>query len=488
VRPARITLQGRLLQIALALTAARLLAAGLMPLTEDEAYYRLWAQHLQAGYLDHPPMIAWWIRAGQQLVGDTALGVRLIPSLATGLTTWLVGDLGRRLGLSSPASERAALWYNATFTVALGGMLATPDTPACLFWTLCLWCLARARGTGSGLWWLGAGAAAGLSCLSKYSGLFLAPGILLWLVVVPGGLKVLARPWPWLAAVCAVAVFAPNVAWNAQHHWLTFDKQFGRVGAHALRPAYLPEFLLTQFLLLNPLIAIQAARGAWTAWRGRKAAAERPGALMPLAIATPFLFYLLAHSLHDRVQGHWPVPAFSALAISAAAAAETSPGWLRRATPILGLALSAALLAYLAAPLPGFGGSDPALYLRSWRAFARNVEARRQAEDATWVGTESYGVAAQLAAAGGIGAPVIQIVDRERYFDWQKGVDARGPGLVLDLERRITADQLARCFAEVRPLKPLQRGAVASRWTRYAAFRVAGPKFDVVGQGCPWSD
>jgi 4-amino-4-deoxy-L-arabinose transferase-like glycosyltransferase len=484
--PGRFAAGTRLAVLALALTAARLLAAGLIPLTEDEVYYHLWAQHLQAGYLDHPPMIAWWIRAGELIAGDTAFGVRLVPSLATGLATWLVGDLARRLGLSEPTAERAALWYNATFTVALGGMLATPDTPACLFWTLSLWCLAREWKSRAGFWWLAAGVSAGLCCLSKYSGLFLAPGVFLWLAVAPGGMAELKRPWPWLAALFALLAFAPNVAWNAAHQWLTFEKQFGRVGGHGLHVALLPEFLLTQFLVLNPLIAAQAGRGAAEAWRGR--ARTRPGALLPIAVAAPFILYLCVHSLHDRVQGHWPVPAFSALVVCAAAAAETSRRWIRRATPVVGLGLSAVMLAYLAAPLPGFGPSDPALYVRGWPEFAGEVEALRRSEGATWVGTESYGVAAQLAFARRIEAPVAQIVDRERYFDWQKDAGLNGPGLVLDLERRLTAPQLERCFAEVRPLAPLQRGPVKSRWTRYAVFRVAGPRRDVLHQGCPWAD
>src|SRR5947208_13436258 len=110
--------------LALGLTALRLLAAATVPLTEDEAYYRLWAQHLQLGYLDHPPMIAWWIRAGETLFGQTPLGVRLVAVLASGLNTWLVGDLARRLGAAPRTAFRAALWYNATLTVCLGGMLA----------------------------------------------------------------------------------------------------------------------------------------------------------------------------------------------------------------------------------------------------------------------------------------------------------------------------------------------------------------------------
>ena len=172
--------QAQLILLALVLTLARLVFASAIHLTEDEAYYRLWAQHLQWGYLDHPPMIAWWIRAGMSIAGDCPLGVRLLPCLATGAGTWLLGDTARRLGLSDRVAVRAALWWNATFTIGLGGLLATPDTPACLFWTLCVWCLARSQEPASSArGWLGAGLAAGLCCLSKYSGLFLAPGVLL---------------------------------------------------------------------------------------------------------------------------------------------------------------------------------------------------------------------------------------------------------------------------------------------------------------------
>ena len=46
------------------LTLLRLALAARLPLAPDEAYYFLWSRHLQAGYFDHPPMVALWIRAG----------------------------------------------------------------------------------------------------------------------------------------------------------------------------------------------------------------------------------------------------------------------------------------------------------------------------------------------------------------------------------------------------------------------------------------
>ena len=90
-------------------------------------------------------------------------------------------------------------------------------------------------------WWLAAGAAAGLACLSKYSALFLAPGVLLWLALT-------TRRAARAAHALAVArrgdrrspIFAPNIAWNASHGWMTFAKQFGRVAAAGLR-ARLPR-------------------------------------------------------------------------------------------------------------------------------------------------------------------------------------------------------------------------------------------------------
>jgi 4-amino-4-deoxy-L-arabinose transferase-like glycosyltransferase len=476
----------QVLALAVALTALRLVAAAFVPLTEDEAYYRLWAQHLQFGYYDHPPMIAWWIRLGELAAGDTPFGIRLLPCLATGLTTWLVGDLALRLGFGEAVGPRAALWYNATLTVGLGGMLAIPDAPASAFWMLTLWSLARMWTSRNALWWLAAGAAAGLSVLSKYSGLFLAPGVLLWLIAVPGGRAELKRPWPWVAAALAAAVFAPNVAWNAAHGWATFARQFGRVAPQGLHPAHLPEFLLTQALLLNPLIAFHAARGVRRIWRERAAPLAAELAL-PVLTSVPFAAYLLLHSLHDRVQGHWPVPLFGGLAVCAAAAVGTARPWSARLAAPLGVAVSALGLAHMALPRPAaLGVFDPTLALRGWPAFADDVERLRVAQHAAWVGVQSYGVLAQLDAQRRIRAPLLEVFERRRY-DPALGLrpDFSRAGLVLDLDRRVVRADLLRCFAVVEPAGFLERGWVGGPVVRYTAFRVSGPKRDVWTRGCP---
>lgn len=472
------------------ITAVRLVLAAAIPITEDEAYYRLWAQGLQLGYYDHPPMIAWWIRAGMSLAGDNAFGIRLVPTIVCGLTGLLVFDLAKRLGADQRTSARASLWYNATLVIGMGGNLATPDAAATPFWILTLWCLAQTRQTPSPTWWLTAGLAAGLACLSKYSTLFLAPGVVIWLLMSPEGRTSLKRPWPWAAALIAAAIFSLNVAWNAEHHWVTFDKQFGRLAPHGLKPQYVADLLLGQLLLLNPLITVFAIRGLKRPWDR----SEKPGALrasLLVATSLPFAAYLLLHALHDRVQAHWPVLIYPALAIIAAAASErvADNGWLAGvrgwAAPV-GLGLAGLVMIHLALPATDIKGlNDPTGAIRGWPGFTQKVNQIRAAHGAAWFGTVSYGATAQLDYAHAA-APVVQLDERDRYApgdgSWRANMSR--PGLIVDIDRRLSAGALQPCFANVQPLGFLVRQQGVSRPTRYALFLVSGPRRDVLVDGC----
>ncbi|MBV9512371.1 MAG: glycosyltransferase family 39 protein [Caulobacteraceae bacterium] len=489
---ARSRIPRRLLLFLIALTLARLLLAAVIPLTEDEAYYRLWARSLQFGYYDHPPMIAWWIRAGMTLAGDDPLGVRLLPALSSGATSLLAFDLARRLGGSVRTASRAAIWLNATLLIAAGGFLATPDAAAVPFWTATLCCLARTPGPRPACWWLAAGVAAGLSCISKYSGLFLLPGVLLWLLARPGGLKVLRGPWPWLAGLAAALVFSGNVIWNATHHWASFEKQFGRVAPARFAPGYLAELIAGQVMLLNPAIAWFAARGLGPAWRDKGAEGEdgSAGLRLLVCVSAPFALYLLLHSLHDRAQAHWPAPLYPSLAIIAAVEVERvrsagAQAWMRALAAPLGLGLGGLVLLHMALPASDLQGvRDPTAQIRGWPAFAARVEALRQAGHAGWIGTLSYGTAAQLDAQPETRAPVVELGERDRYPppDGSWRADPAAPGLVIDLDRRVSAAALGRCFAHVIPAGEVLRGAADP--TPYRAFLISGPRRDILHQGC----
>jgi len=297
----------------------------------------------------------------------------------------------------------------------------------------------------------------------------------------------LRTPWPWLGALVAAAVFAPNVAWNADHGWLTFAKQFGRVSPHEFAPRYLIELALGQILLLSPVIALFAVASAFARFRQPSSVDLLPFA----AVGAPFAVYLLIHSLHDRVQAHWPAPLYPLIAICAATTAERlsdQARWRRlaQAAPAVGFALGAAALAVLAMPGGTFGRYDLALPVRGWPAFAARIESLRAAAGATWVGTTSYGLAAELAGEPAIKAPVAQIAERERWRDLGAGPrpDTGGAGLVIDLARRIDPTTLAACFAKVTPLGTLTRGDPGEPGKTYAAFAVGAARRDVLATGC----
>jgi 4-amino-4-deoxy-L-arabinose transferase-like glycosyltransferase len=464
----------------------RLILAGSLHLTEDEAYYRAWSQVPALGYYDHPPMIAWWIWLGRRAAGNTPLGVRLLPSLAVAAGSFLAFDLARVLGASRRTALRGMVWYNATLLVAAGGFLAIPDAPAAFFWLASLVCLARAHRAGHLIWWLGAGAAAGLATLSKYSALFLAPGVFLWLVSSPEGRRALRGSGPWVALAVAAALFSLNVGWNATHHWATFAKQFARIAPHRFAPGNLVDLAVGQALLLNPLIALFLVRRLIR----RPAGGGEGDALLALT-CLPFAVYLVIHALHDRVQAHWPSILYPALALIAAFAASGDSarslwGRLRGAVPlftgvVVAFALVLLVLPDLGAPLP----VDPARPLRDWSGFSSALARLRMREGAAWIGTTSYGLAAQLLAEPDIGAPVLQISERERWRGLRpSGANLARPGLVVDLARRIDLAALRACFRQVDALGDLTRAAPGEKGRVYEAVLVAKPRRDILNHGC----
>ncbi|HSS14173.1 MAG TPA: glycosyltransferase family 39 protein [Rhizomicrobium sp.] len=330
--PARISL----LLIALLLLLRAVMAAQL-PLSADEAYYWLWSLHPAAGYFDHPPMIAWLIRAGTTLFGATPLGVRfagIVLSLPASWFVWRAAVLvlkdGDRAGL-------AVLFLNLTLMASVELLAATPDMPSLVTSAAFVYFLARVQQTGDGRAWLGAGIAAGLGLLSKYSALFLGAGALLWLVLDRDARKWLLSPWPYLGACVALAIFAPNLMWQAQHHWQTFLFQFGRIGNGHFTLRFIGEFLAAQFGLGSPLVFLLMAAGLWRA--------TRPGndRLMLAVLVWVGLGYFFQHALHDRVQGNWPCFLYPALAILAADAFAVS-GRVWRKISILAAPVAAALL------------------------------------------------------------------------------------------------------------------------------------------------
>ena len=175
----------------LALVALRLAAAAWTPLTFDEAYYWMWSQHPAFGYYDHPPMVAFVIRAGTVIAGDTELGVRLVSILLALPMSFAVYRTASILFGGQRVAATATILLNVTLMAAVGTLIVTPDAPLLVASSFVLFFLAKVLETGRGAWWLAVGIAVGAALLSKYTALFFGPAIVIWLATVPK-----LRRWP----------------------------------------------------------------------------------------------------------------------------------------------------------------------------------------------------------------------------------------------------------------------------------------------------
>ena len=242
------------------------------------------------------------------------------------------------------------------------------------------------------------------------------------------------------------------------------------------------EKIAAQFVLLNPLVAVLAAAGGARAWKTRD-----PIGRMALLTSAPFVGYLVAHSLHDRVQAHWPVPLYAAAALLAALAAEGATGWRRRAARLApaGLALCALGLGYMSLPASLLPKGDPADVLRGWPMLAEQVEGVGEAHGAAWIGTLSYGVDGLLQAQSALRLPAVQLNERDRWADLPPSpADLTKPGLVIDLKRRVDLARLRACFATVGAPTEIVRGLGQGADNRYLAVPVAGARSGLLTQGC----
>lgn len=430
-----------------ALTALRLLVAAWAPLAPDEAYYWIWSRALAPGYLDHPPMVALWIRAGTALAGQGALGVRLLGPLSAALASWLLFDAGRRLFPGTAAAASAVLLLNASLLLGVGSVIMTPDTPLLFFWTATLWAAARVATRGHGAWWLAIGLFAGLALDSKYTALLLWAGIGLWVVWSPAMRLWLARWQPYAAAALGLALFAPVLDWNAAHGWAGLIKQGGRVGDWQPVRAigFLGELIGGQIGLATPVVfvlcmaglaaAIRQARRRDTAWS------------LLAALSVPPVLVFLQHATGDRVQGNWPAIIYPALVL-AAGASVTRRRWVG-AGIALGFAITA--LAYvqattLAFPLPP--RLDPvSLRLAGWHALSARIEAAARAAGAAYVAADGYVLASELAWS--MAGPVVGVDDRWRLTGLPAHPIGGRPGLLVrDARRRDPPDPALWSSAE----------------------------------------
>ena len=451
-----------------ALVALRLVAAAFTPLTFDEAYYWTWSKSLAGGYYDHPPMVALVIRAGTLIAGDTELGVRLVSILLALPMSFAIWRSAEILFGGTRVAASAVILLNVTLMAAVGTLIVTPDAPLLVAASFVLFFLAKVLETGRGAWWLAVGAAAGCALLSKYTAMFFGLAIVIWLVAVPKLRRWLLSPWPYLGGLVALALFAPVIMWNADHHWVSFIKQLGRARIEDFRPAFIAELVPTQIAFATPLVFILGAMGLHA--MARRHSGAYPARMLVSTMFWTIVAYFVWHSLHARVEANWFAPVYPAFAVAAAVAADLTPwqgrrrqlaDFCRRWAAPSGIVLFAALI--VQANTGMLSGYRRDATVRSvgvgWPEIAREIESVRVRVGATCVLAPDYGTTSWLAFYLPKGTCVAQQGQRFRWLNMGEPDAATLKGRLLYVDDALPAGRpfLKDYFARVEKVGEVQR-------------------------------
>lgn len=221
-----------------------------LSLLPEEAYYWKYAQNLDYGYLDHPPMVALTIYAGELIGGTSEFGIRVGAIIWWIITAIFSYKLTKEI-FGMPAALSSLLLL-ASLPYFLGaGFFITPDAPLLSFSAMALYFLYRVLVYGEEKTWLLVGLSLGLGMLSKYPIVLLGIPTLLYMLLIPEARCQFKRPWPYLAALLAILIFLPVVIWNIQNDFASFAFQSkGRIQQGADFSTH--EFLLSVLLVLLP--------------------------------------------------------------------------------------------------------------------------------------------------------------------------------------------------------------------------------------------
>ncbi len=208
--------------VALAKVGFQLATANLYGAHRDVYYYLASGRHLAWGYVDNPPLTPALYRASDALFGHSLLALTIVPALFGGVYVLLGAFLAREFG-----GRRFAQLLAATVG-AVGPLYLTTShflgtvSPDLVLWAIASWLVVRMIRRDDPRLWIAIGAVCGIGLLNKHTMLF-------WIAAAGFGLltsgqrHLFASRWLALGVAISLVIWAPNLVWEARHHWATLE-------------------------------------------------------------------------------------------------------------------------------------------------------------------------------------------------------------------------------------------------------------------------
>ena len=221
-------------------------------------------------------------------------------------------------------------------------------------------------------------------------------------------------------------------------------------------------------------------------WRGE--GGSQGACVLVNAMVWPIVLYFIWHSFHERVQGNWPEPMYTAFAVAAAVAVEKIKwrgAWAsvehcsQRLTVPIGLGVTAFIYVQALFGIFPLGGGDPTARALGvgWKELAVQIDDIRIRLGAPIILTTDYGVTGWLAFYLPSHPPVEQIDQRIRFVDAPLPDPALFAGTIMYVCHAGCTDlpEVRRRFAEARPVTRLTRLRRGVPVEEYSIYRLAGP-------------
>ena len=295
----------------------RLSFLGLTEILHEEGYYWNYAQHLDLGYLDHPPLVGWVVWLTTTLFGDSEFALRLGVFFLWFVGAYFCYALSKRVFNDRVARDTLLLFAFLPYYFSVS-IIVLPDSSLVASWAGCLYFTYRFVIDEKPAAALGVGFFMGAGMLSKYSIVLLGVAAILFLIIDRRSRRWLMRYEVYMAILLGGLLFLPVVVWNARHEWASFVFQGPRRVSGNFDFSLL-ELIGSLIVLLTPtgvmaIVAIVLNRKSFMSdlIQIHGAGGERRYHLLMFMAGIPFAVFLF-FSLFRQTKLIWTGPVWLAL-------------------------------------------------------------------------------------------------------------------------------------------------------------------------------
>ena len=304
-------------------TLVRLLAAMLLELGNDEVYYYTYALHLQPNYFDHPPAVAFLVRAftfNLHLLQEVF--VRLGAIVFAALGTWLCFHIGKAIKNERTGWYAAVLYTASLYSSLIAGTFILPDSPQAVCWLIALYYMLQIvqdsiAGHKSSLsLWIQVGLFNGICIMCKVHGVFLWGGFGLYALIY--NRRIFAAPGFYLSILLTALIISPILLWNVQNNFVTWTYHSERVEVQQLmldKDSFI-QTIFGQFFYNNPVNVVLIV--VTLLYLRHNMLLQRDVKILLLCCGLPIIAVVSVLSLFRSVLPHWSGPGFMTLSFIAA--------------------------------------------------------------------------------------------------------------------------------------------------------------------------